>query len=114
MPVRALILLLPLALTACGEDPLGLKGPKGERGPSGPPGPEGQAGPPGRAGTAIRLVDGDCTSPCTVACEDSERILSTYAIGPGGTFSFQSDSRAIFRPQQPGAANKVVLACIAK
>jgi hypothetical protein len=107
MPVRPVILLLVLTLAACGEDVF-----KGQRGPPGPAGPAGPAGAPGAEGTAIRLVDGECMSPCTVACEDSERILSTYAIQPGGTFTFQSDSRATFRPQQPGVASKVVLACI--
>jgi hypothetical protein len=112
MQLRPFIALMALALAACGEDPLGLKGPQGERGPPGPPGAAGAPGPAGAAGTAIRLVDGECLAPCTVACEDDERILSTYAINPGGTFSFESDSRATFRPQRPGVASKVVLACI--
>jgi hypothetical protein len=112
MRFRALIILMMLVLTACGENPLGLKGAPGERGPAGPVGPAGPPGAAGAAGTAIRLVDGECVTPCTVACEDSERILTTYAINPGGTFTFESDSRATFRPQRAGAATKVVLACV--
>jgi hypothetical protein len=112
MHIRALIILSMLALAACGEDQFGLKGEKGERGPPGPSGPAGPAGSTGADGTAIRLVDGECLSPCTVACEDDERILNTYAINPGGTFSYESDSRATFRPQRQGVPSKVVLACI--
>ncbi len=112
MHVRAFIILLLLALAACGEDPFALKGQKGDSGPPGPPGPAGAPGAAGAEGTAIRLVDGECMSPCTVACEDNERILSTYAINPGGTFSYETDSRATFRPQRQGVASRVVLACV--
>ena len=106
LPLAAAVVLL-LALSACGKP--------GEKGDQGPPGPTGLAGPPGRAGaggTVIRLVDGECSKACVVACEDNERILSTYAINPGGTFTIESETRAIFRPQQQGVAVKVVLTCI--
>src|SRR5262249_31577161 len=51
---------------------------------------------------------------CTVACEANERILNTFAIGPGGTFSFEEENRATFLPQRRGASAKVVLTCSQK
>ena len=89
---------------------------KGERGDQGPPGPEGPPGPAGPAGlsTAIRFVEGECRQPCIVACEDNERILDTFAINPGGTFIFDADNKATFRPEQQDRPVKVILACVRK
>ena len=39
----------------------------------------------------------------SLACEANERILSTFAIGPGGTFIFEEENRATFVPQRQGA-----------
>jgi hypothetical protein len=66
-------------------------------------------GAPG--GTVIRFVDGECRQACTVACEANERIVNTFALGPVGTFIFEEENRATFRPQRQGAPVKVVLAC---
>jgi Collagen triple helix repeat (20 copies) len=69
MPFRCFIVLVMLALSACGENPVDQKGEKGDQGqsgaegPSGPPGPPGPPGPAGAAGmsgTAIRFVDSEC------------------------------------------------------
>src|SRR6476619_4530156 len=112
VPLLIVPLLLLLALADCGHDPT-----KAEKGERGPPGPVGPPGPPGPAspGTVIRSVDGDCSGPsCIITCEANEKILSAYAINPGGTFSYEADNRAIFRPQRPGVAVKVILACIPK
>jgi hypothetical protein len=49
-----------------------------------------------------------------LACEDNERILSTYAISPGGSFVFEANNKATFRPQRQGVSVKVVLACAPK
>ena len=114
MQACRLIVLLALALSACGESQIFPRGEKGEQGPRGPAGPAGPSGPAGTGGTTVRVVDGECRGPCIVACEDSERILSTYAINPGGTFTFEADNRATFRPQQQGVSTKVVVACIPK
>ena len=116
-------LSLPVALTAafalvaCSDGFNMIKGEKGERGETGEkgePGPAGLPGPSGPAGTAIRMIDGECSTSCTVACEATERILSTYAINPGGTFIFEDVNRATFRPQRQGVSVKVTVACIPK
>lgn len=117
MQLRGFILLLALVLSACGESPVPAKGQSGEKGEQGPPGPAGSPGPPGPAGPSgavIRFVDGECRQACTVACEENERILSTYAISPGGTFIFEADNKTTFRPQRQGASVKVILACVQK
>jgi hypothetical protein len=117
MQVRWFIIILllaaPLALSAC-EEKVASQGEKGDQGPSGPAGPPGPPGPAGPSGTTIRFVDGECRQACTVACEANERILSTHAINPGGTFVFEEDNRATFRPQRQGVAIKVVVACAAR
>jgi hypothetical protein len=101
-----------LALFACGQE--APKVQKGEQGPPGPMGPAGPPGPPGPAGTTIRSIVGDCGGTCIVACGDGERILSAFAVSPGGTFVYESEARSTFRPEQPGAPVKVILACIPK
>ena len=115
MTVRLLmipLLLALLALSACEDKQVA--GAQGEKGDQGPPGPAGPAGPAGPGGTVIRFVDGECRQACTVACEANERILSTHAINPGGTFVFEDEGRATFRPQRQGVAVKVVVACAPK
>src|SRR5262245_12058065 len=88
MPVGLFTIVLALTLAACEKKEVTSQGPPG---PTGPPGP---AGPPG--GTVVRFVDGECRQTCTVACEANERILNTFAIGPGGTFIFEEENRATF------------------
>ena len=105
------LLMAPLALSAC-EEKQAPQGEKGEAGPPGPAGPAGPAGPPGPGGTVIRFVDGECRQACTVACEANERILTTHALNPGGTFVFEEDNRATFRPQRQGTTVKIVVACV--
>jgi len=108
------LLLAPLALSACEEKQAATQGEKGDPGPPGPAGPAGPPGPAGPSGTVVRFVDGECRQACTVACEANERILSTHAMNPGGTFIFEEDNRATFRPQRQGVAIKVMVACIPK
>lgn len=107
-----------LALAGCSDifsATKGEKGDTGEKGAPGPPGPPGPAGPVGAAGgMVIRFVEGECRQPCKVACEENERILNTFAINPGGTFTFEADNQATFRPQRQGAAAKVILACVVR
>jgi hypothetical protein len=103
--------LMLMAVGGCGGEPP--KAEKGDPGPPGPQGPAGPAGPPG-PGTVIRSLESNCTGPCTLSCEDSERILSVYAINPGGTVAYNSDSNATFRPARANIAVKVILACIPK
>jgi hypothetical protein len=112
MQVRWFIVVLLVALlSGCGEKEIA-RGEKGDQGLPGPPGPPGAAGPVGLSGTIIRFVEGECRQTCTIACEDNERILNTFAINPGGTFVFDADNKATFRPQRQGVSVKVVLACV--
>jgi hypothetical protein len=106
------IVLLMLALSACGQNPQkGEKGDQGSAGPEGAPGPVGAAG----IGTVIRFVEIECRQICFVACKENERILNSYAINPGGTFTFDADNRkATFRPPLQEAPVKIVLACAEK
>jgi hypothetical protein len=46
-----------------------------------------------------------------VACKANERIINGFAIGPTGTFDFEENNRATFRPQRQGASVRIVLAC---
>src|SRR5438034_11232791 len=118
MRVRWFVVLSMLAfsLSACGEQAAqkGDPGPPGPEGPAGPAGPAGPVGPTGISGTVIRFVEGECRQACTVACEENERILNSYAINPGGTFVFEEENRATFRPQRQGVTVKVMLACASK
>jgi hypothetical protein len=118
MPVRWFIAaaLLSVFVSGCGEKEVarGEKGDQGPPGSPGPPGPPGAAGPVVLSGTIIRFVEGECRQACTIACEDNERILNTFAINPGGTFVFDADNKATFRPQRQGVSIKVVLACVTR
>jgi len=60
------------------------------------------------------VVETTCRTNCTAACEAGERILNVYALNPGGTFVFEDDNRASFRPLRRGGDTKVVVACIPK
>ena len=111
MQVRWFVVLLVLVLAACGETETPMRG---EQGPAGDPGAPGPAGPAGASGTIIRFVDGECSQACVVACEDNERIIETIAINPGGTFIFDADNKATFRPEQQDRPVKVILACVRK
>src|SRR5262249_17241100 len=115
MQIRSLIIVLllaPLALSACEEKVS--QGEKGDPGPAGPAGPAGPPGSPGPGGTDIRFVQGARRQAFTGACDADGRILNTYAINPGGTFVFEEDNRATFRPQRQGVTVKVMLACASK
>ena len=74
LPISWLILF---ALAGCGG---GLR--RGKRATRGRLGLKVLPAPPaplGASGTIIRSVEGNCSGPCTVACENNERILSVYA-----------------------------------
>jgi hypothetical protein len=109
--VRLFTILFVFTLAACERKEGTSQEEKGseEPGPARSPGP---AGPTG--GTVIRFVDGECRQICTVACEANERILNAFAIGPTGSFVFEDENRATFRPQRQGASVRVVLACAQK
>jgi hypothetical protein len=92
----AVTLSTALALAGCSDAFNAIKGEKGDAGEKGEAGPPGPAGPAGTGGTVIRFVEGECRQPCKVACEDNERILSTFAINPRH-LHLQADNQATFR-----------------
>ena len=110
--VAALGLLTALVFEKQQVGPQGEKGERGEPGPAGAVGPRGLTGVAGQSATT-RFIDGECRQSCNVACEANERIISTFAIYPGGTFVFVDESRATFQPPR-GQAVKVVVACAPK
>src|SRR3954470_369225 len=112
-----MVLLVSLVLAACGKDPAaqGDKGDPGADGPAGaagPPGPQGPPGPPGASGMPLRFAEFACTqAACAVACNEDERILTAYALNPGGTFVYEDDRRTTFRPTRR-PTGKIVLVCV--
>jgi len=119
-PLALLVLLMSIALAGCGQGQgqaanKGEKGDPGADGAPGAPGPAGPPGPPGPAGsggTALRFAEFSCPqAACAVACNDEERILTAYALNPGGTFVFEDDRKATFRPARR-PSGKIVLICV--
>jgi hypothetical protein len=88
-------------------------GPPGAPGPQGPQGPAGPPGPPGPAGATLRFADFTCEEArCAVACDAGERIVNAYAPGSAGTFVYDSESAATYRPPRRGRGAKIVLVCM--
>ena len=114
MLARLFTILVVFTLAACDRKEVASQEEKGSEGPPGAqaPGPPDSAGLP--RGTVIRFVDGECRQICTVTCEANELILNTFAIGPSGSFVFEDESRATFRPERRGAPVRVVVACAQK
>jgi hypothetical protein len=47
----------------------------------------------------LRFAEFACTqAACAVTCNEDERILTAYALNPGGTFVYEDDRRTTFRP----------------
>jgi hypothetical protein len=114
----AMLLLMSVVLAACGKDQIPVKGDKGNpgrdgpAGPAGPPGPQGPPGPPSASGPSLRFAEFACTqTACGVACKEDERILTAYALNPGGAFVYEDDRRATFRPTRR-PSGKIVLVCV--
>jgi hypothetical protein len=114
----AVLLLTSLALAACGQGQTATKGEKGDPGADGAPGTAGPAGPPGppgpaaAGGTPLRFAEFACPqAACAVTCNDDERILTAYALNPGGTFVYEDDRKATFRPARR-PSGKIVLICV--
>jgi hypothetical protein len=121
--VWALVILAAIALSAwivtqvatiqnrTVSETIGPQGPVGPQGPAGPPGPP---GPSGSTASGIRFAEYGCaSSACTLSCGNEERILTAYALDPGGSFIFEDERRVTVRPiRQP--SSKIVLVCIAQ
>jgi hypothetical protein len=94
-------------------EPARVAGPAGPPGPQGPQGPAGPPGPAGPAGASLRFADFTCEAArCQVACNAGERIVNAFVHGAAGSFVFDSDSEATYRPPRRGGAGKVVLVCV--
>jgi hypothetical protein len=102
----SLITALALSLLLAGCGPSGPPGPKGDKGDQGIAGPKGDKGDPGVAGakgdkgdpgvagakgdrgdkgdaatTSIRVLQAsNCTTGCTLACDDNETLISATCI----------------------------------
>jgi hypothetical protein len=89
-------------------------GPQGPAGPQGQPGPPGSPGPAGSTASGIRFAEFGCASAaCTLSCGNEERILTAYALNPGGSFVFEDERRVTVRPiRQP--SSRIVLVCVAQ
>jgi hypothetical protein len=87
-------------------------GSQGPMGPQGPPGPPGPSGPAGLTVSGIRFAEFGCASAaCTLSCRNEERILSAYALNPGGTLVFEDDRQVTVKPvRQP--SSKIILVCV--
>jgi hypothetical protein len=114
----AVLLLMSVFLSACGQGTSATKGEKGDPGPEGAPGtpgpagPQGPPGPPGAGGISLRFAEFACPqAACAVTCNDNERILTAYALNPGGTFVYEDDKRITFRPARR-PSGKIVLICV--
>jgi hypothetical protein len=60
----------------------------------------------------LRFAEFDCQQPaCSLTCNDNERILTAYALNPGGTFVYEGDRQATFRPTRR-PSGKIVLICV--
>jgi hypothetical protein len=94
-------------------EPVRAAGPAGPPGPQGPQGPAGPPGPAGPAGASLRFADFTCEAArCPVACNTGERIVNAFAQGQGGSFVYDSDSEATYRPPRRGRSGKIVLVCV--
>jgi hypothetical protein len=67
---------------------------------------------PGIATPIIRFVELGCASAaCTVGCDAGERILNAYMLGPGATFTYESDRSMTVRPARL-PSGKIVVVCM--
>lgn len=117
-------LALLLGLAGCGKGPqgdagpTGPQGPKGEAGPvgpAGPPGPPGPAGPQGQQGKpspSIRVVKSDCTSGCTVQCQDNEVLVTAYCGPTRNQAQFLGERAASCGPEASPANAPLVAVCV--
>jgi hypothetical protein len=121
----ALLIGLSGALAGCGKGPQGDQGPAGPQGPkgdagpvgpAGPPGPTGPAGPQGQAGPpspSIRVVKSDCTSGCTVQCQDSEVLVTAYCGPTRNQAQLLGERAASCGPENSPANTPLVAVCVA-
>ena len=100
------ILLTGIAggLAACG------KGPQGDAGPAGTAGPQGPAGPPS---PSVRVVKSDCTSGCTVQCQENEILVTAYCGPTRNAAQMLGERGASCGPVASPANAPLVAVCVA-
>jgi hypothetical protein len=110
--LSALVLALGtgLAWTLLERAPeIGPPGPPGAMGPSGAVGPPGAKGPPS---ASLRFAEFGCDQPaCALSCNEGERLLNVYTLGPGATYVYDDDRHVTVRPMRR-PSNKIVLICV--
>ena len=121
----AVAVALLIGLAGCGKGPQGDAGPAGSQGPKGEAGPVGPAGPPGPAGPAgpqgpqgapspsIRVVKSDCTSGCTIQCQDNEVLVTAYCGPTRNQAQFLGEKAASCGPEASPANAPLVAVCVA-
>ena len=97
------VLLMGMAggLAGCG------KGPQGDAGPAGPQGPQGPPSP------SIRVVKSDCTSGCTVQCQDNEVLVTAYCGPTRNAAQILGERGASCGPDASPANAPLVAVCVA-
>ena len=113
------------SLAACGKGPQGDTGPAGPQGPKGDVGAVGPAGPAGPAGTAgpqgpagppspsVRVVKSDCTSGCTVQCQENEILVTAYCGPTRNAAQMLGERGASCGPVASPANAPLVAVCVA-
>ena len=111
--------------SACGKGPQGDAGPAGPQGPKGdvgavgpagpvgPPGPQGQQGPAGPPSPSIRVVKSDCTSGCTVQCQENEVLVTAYCGPTRNAAQMLGERGASCGPDATPANAPLVAVCVA-
>ena len=120
----AIAVALLVGLAGCGKGPqgdagaAGPQGPKGEAGPAGsdgPPGPAGPAGPQGPKGSpspSVRIVRSDCSSGCTIQCQDTEVLVAAYCGPTRNQAQILGERGASCGPQATPANTPLVAVCV--
>jgi hypothetical protein len=131
-PNLALVCIVAVGLSACGQAPQGPKGDpgpagaagaKGDVGPAGPQGAKGDPGPPGTQGdkgetgpsglAGVRIVRSNCdATSCAAQCEQDEVLITAYCEAGRNAPVFPTERSVSCRARGP--ANNPLTALCAK
>src|ERR1700735_4444826 len=79
-------------------------------GPAGTAGPQGPAGPPS---PSVRVVKSDCTSGCTVQCQENEILVTAYCGPTRNAAQMLGERGASCGPVASPANAPLVAVCVA-